>query len=79
MNEWISVNEMLPNDRDFVLVKAVSNSVGLNGRFIGRLILTYNNGETHISPYWNNSFYGDTRVEMRHVTHWMPLPEAPHA
>lgn len=70
MNEWISVNDRLPNDKDgFVLV--VANGNYKNIQFICALTLA----EYSCEEGWILESYPDW--ETPDVTYWMPLPEPP--
>jgi len=61
-NEWIDVNDSLPNDYTDVLFY---NS-GYKRQFIGRLY------DKETKEFWDQS--GDTHSK---VTYWMPLPLNP--
>lgn len=64
-NEWLSVEERLPEKGENVLVYAIAKYIGDTKIGIDKL----EEGERR--PVW---FYTHGWFE---VTHWMPLPEAP--
>lgn len=78
MNEWISVNDKLPELNQLVLVYAVGKIDGFIGertieiceRFIQRIFPPSPGLEMWSSPY--QYFHTDYKI-----THWMPLPEPP--
>ena len=78
MNEWISVNDKLPELNKRVLVYAVGKADGFIGehtieiceRFIQRIFPSSPGEEVWSSPYQ----YFHTDYE---ITHWMELPKLP--
>ena len=78
MNEWISVNDKLPELNQRVLVYAVGKIDGFIGehtieiceRFIQRIFPSSPGREMWSSPY--QYFHTDYKI-----THWMLLPEPP--
>ena len=78
MNEWISVNDKLPELNQRVLVYAIGKIDGFIGehtieiceRFIQRLFPSSSGNEIWSSPY--QYFHTDYKI-----THWMSLPEPP--
>lgn len=69
-DNWISVNDRMPNDGDEVLV---FYSIGIHS------ILMYNdprNLTQDIHKYWFNNTTG-AWIAHSQVTHWQPLPEPP--
>ena len=69
MGEWISVEDMLPEECEDVLVYASWERVGLFGD------IGYGDGVKigwNIDGHW--CIDGKCRVR---ITHWMPLPEPP--
>ena len=64
--EWISVDERLPDVLQEVLV--------YRGNHIGNLINAY----TYVGgDMWKDEYGFGCRREDEGITHWMPLPEAP--
>ena len=64
--EWISVDERLPDVLQEVLV--------YRGNHIGNLINAY----TYVGgDMWEDEYGFGCRREDEGITHWMPLPEAP--
>jgi hypothetical protein len=57
-NQWISVDEALPEDKTKVFV-IVKTPVGIIHR-----------ADYHINDYWYMSRYSPEEI----VTHWMPIP-----
>lgn len=64
MNEWISVEDRLPENMDTVLALCKDG-----GMFVGRYMSW---GQWEI---W--TAMKSTRIVRRTVTHWMPLPAPP--
>lgn len=60
---WISVEERLPEDRDWVLVWHTGYLTAKKAKY-----------KDNDFPIWIIDGYGDQPGE---VTHWMPLPEPP--
>ena len=68
-NEWISVQERLPEDYEEVLYLAI-NEMGIKERMTG-----HRENSLWMHCCW---FYSSMRCDSTiKVTHWMPLPEPP--
>lgn len=75
MNEWISVNDRLPNEtQDYLVV--------LNNEDIDILLFNSKNDPYQTwSSMLNKFLFSDSKGEWHstdRVTHWMPLPELPN-
>jgi hypothetical protein len=68
--KWIDVNKRLPETHESVLFYTKYN-------VIEKGFLVFEQGHKPIK--WNcyNDFHGQQRVELKDVTHWMPLPQPP--
>ena len=64
-NEWVSVEERLPEDKQIVLFHQKNGFIYCAEYFAGNKLL---------SPAW---FIDNDCWEAGEVTHWMPLPEPP--
>ena len=64
-NDWVSVEERLPEDRQVVLFHQKDGFV---------YCAEYNAGSKLMSPYWS---IDHDCWEAEDVTHWMPLPAPP--
>lgn len=68
MTEWISVKDRLPEDNARVMVFC-------NDPHLGKLCRPM----SIIIQYSRDRGWYDKAEKYRHVSHWMPLPEPPHA
>lgn len=72
---WVSVDDRLPEYGKPVIIIA-------NGHRQNVIYFRDNGGEDHPTPDWYEVYrYGDDTdayIPAHLVTHWMPLPEAPH-
>ena len=84
MNNWIKVNERLPENTNEVLVlipdvPALSVRT-VDGRYCGFAFAWYADGEWILE---GASYFDGKRADLQrsdiaqHITHWMPLPEIP--
>ena len=64
-NEWVSVEERLPNDKQIVLFRQKNGFIYCAEYFAGNSLC---------SPSW---FIDCDCWEAKEVTHWMPLPKSP--
>ena len=64
-NEWVRVEERLPEDGQIVLFHEKSGFV---------YCAEYNSGSKLMPPYWS---IDNDCWEAEDVTHWMPLPAPP--
>ena len=64
-NEWVSVEERLPEDKQIVLFHQKNGFIYCAEYFAGNKLL---------SPAW---FIDNDCWEAGEVTHWMPLPKSP--
>lgn len=64
-NEWVSVEESLPNDKQIVLFRQKNGFIYCAEYFAGNSLC---------SPSW---FIDCDCWEAKEVTHWMPLPTPP--
>lgn len=64
-NEWVSVEERLPNDKQIVLFRQKNGFIYCAEYFAGNSLC---------SPSW---FIDCDCWEAKEVTHWMPLPTPP--
>ena len=64
-NEWVSVEERLPNDKQIVLFRQKNGFIYCAEYFAGNSLC---------SPSW---FIDCDCWEAKEVTHWMPLPAPP--
>ena len=64
-NEWVSVEERLPEDKQIVLFHQKNGFIYCAEYFAGNKLL---------SPAW---FIDNDCWEVGEVTHWMPLPKSP--
>ena len=64
-NEWVSVEEKLPNDKQIVLFHQKNGFIYCAEYFAGNSLC---------SPSW---FIDCNCWEAKEVTHWMPLPKSP--
>lgn len=60
---WISVNERLPEEGVWVLTREKYGKI--------------RNRSLHVLSDGTNRFWPDRLFAGEHITHWMPLPEAP--
>lgn len=63
---WISVKDRLPEEKGAYLTVHYLPALGKSGKLVREV---YFDGEG-----W---FVGRVRINKRHITHWMPLPEPP--
>jgi len=86
MTEWIKCADKMPYDYDWVLVCRLAKGTG-EPSFIS--IATYRDGMFLFDcdqqsgdqlMHYATSYWMDVRdhLESDEITHWMPLPEAPH-
>ena len=64
-NEWVRVEERLPNDKQIVLFRQKNGFIYCAEYFVGNSLC---------SPSW---FIDCDCWEAKEVTHWMPLPAPP--
>ena len=64
-NEWISVEDRLPEEGQIVLVHQKDGFIYCAENFAGNVLM---------SPGW---FIDNYSWDAKEVTHWMPLPEPP--
>ena len=64
-NEWVSVEEKLPEDGQIVLFHQKNGFIYCAGYFAGNQLM---------SPAW---FIDNDSWDAKEVTHWMPLPAPP--
>lgn len=83
MNEWISVDERLPEEHDSILARFYSDGTqtpGMCRRLSDEVIITgvYDDGSKFVthSRTHDGEWHVSLVVSMT-VTHWMPLPEPP--
>lgn len=69
MSEWISVEDRLPEDGDYITFTNASGKT--NGVIAQKLVTKQIRGKTVRRWEWNG------RISPWAVTHWMPLPEPP--
>ena len=65
-NEWISVKERIPTNRNIVLITNIDSDTTSEHWVCA--------GEISENGEWHNQFCPDDTVI---VTHWMPLPNPP--
>jgi len=71
MNEWISVQDRLPESTGETILIAVPNSRGISHGY-GSVDIAYLRSDK------NKTFYGtDGKYLFEEITRWMPLPELP--
>lgn len=72
MNEWISVKDRLPSNKDNEIVCLI------NGKCILAVVhdATFSLTQGHVSFYWPTKTWVKDHY-YNEVTHWMPLPEPP--
>jgi hypothetical protein len=72
---WISCDEQLPNENEFVLGREIRSNGG-PGYEIVRLIETEHPSTNNSKDYeWKTS--GPKQFFGQEITHWMPLPALP--
>lgn len=65
MNDWIDVNDRLPNDNQHIIIYC-------DGAFV--LVAQYREDEFYDAVQDGDEYF---ETVSRCVTHWMPLPEPP--
>jgi hypothetical protein len=82
MNEWIGVNDRLPNLYQFVLVCEVTDGTDEAdpisiARWDGdewNPIGVGNGQDSDCNAFWSDLFWG---IDLQKITHWMELPKPP--
>lgn len=69
--EWISVKERLPQYGELVLICSTKGVV--------QRVAYYRDGCDDEPDWWQDCLELEDYVEFDEVSHWMPLPEPPHA
>jgi hypothetical protein len=73
---WISCDEQLPNENEFVLGREIRANGG-PGYEIVRLIKTEHTSSTNNSKDYEWKTFGPKQFFGQEITHWMPLPALP--
>lgn len=73
MGEWISVDDKLPEEYDWVLASAVSNK-DYKLRFVPYIAAIHNGKWAAKEVFDSDDIENWDHVK---ITHWMPLPDSP--
>lgn len=80
--KWISVNDILPQPNNLVLIRVKKNSFGHScvavGCWLGKEVDENLNYRGWLVPQNDIYFIKSNTVEEDNITHWMPLPEFPN-
>lgn len=76
MPGWIKCSEQMPKFNSRVLVY-LTYPKGARFQAVAKPMIA---NDKFVAEYWiDGNFYHAPDEKLRHVTHWMPLPEAPSA
>lgn len=77
MSEWISVEEKLPENEDYVLAYAEKKDISAVSIFVNKKIIAKYLGVESELEYYFCSIENIGRI-FHGITHWMPLPQPPN-
>lgn len=80
MQEWISVEDRLPELEQIVLAVLNEPNKRLNYPYEEKTLFLFRKGYNYITGYeekWERPFGAETVDYNDEVTHWMPLPQPP--
>ena len=79
MSDWISVNDRLPANREFIDVWHSAERDPINNKYDFRIAdMHFNQGNFYITKIGAEGDYHYHEV-LKDITHWMPLPEPPES